>query len=141
MHHLKITERKTVKKSVYQKYDGKCAYCGRNISISYFVIEHLTPHKLFIKGNDIPFAENDFINLNPSCGGCNRSKGHLFINKFRQLIEFNAKQAITIFKVKQAIDYGYLQVSELKDIEFHFEKVWRENPTMFPERKLLEKYF
>lgn len=51
------------------------------------------------------------------------------------------RQSLSFFKVRQSIDFGFLKVNEVTEIEFYFEKVWRENPELYPERKLLEKYF
>lgn len=62
--------------NVYQKYSGKCSYCGRTIQLNKFHIDHQDANK----------KNNHFNNLFPSCSSCNILKGARNIQQFEALI-------------------------------------------------------
>jgi 5-methylcytosine-specific restriction endonuclease McrA len=64
---------------VFNKFDGKCAYCGCKIEIENYHIDHFVPTAL--KG------DSSIDNLNPACSDCNLSKHSLSIEEFRTKLE------------------------------------------------------
>ena len=61
---------------VYNKYGGRCAYCGKKIKYEDFEIDHKIPK--IIKGG------NGEKNLMPACKSCNRLKFDLNIEEFKE---------------------------------------------------------
>ena len=55
---------KTIRERVYAKYDGHCAYCGKQIEYKDMQIDHIEAQRLYSK--EISDREE---NLNPSCNG------------------------------------------------------------------------
>lgn len=103
-----------VKKSVWNKTNGKCWYCGKDTilpssetwaSNDHFVVEHVDN----LGGDDIE-------NLVPSCAGCNRAKKRRSLEEFRDYLsspKFDDRQVnylrshgIEIPKPKPYIFYG-----------------------------------
>ena len=68
---------------IYNKYQGRCAYCGKKININAFEIDHLIP-----KGEEShpSTSENNYFNLFPSCKRCNNLKGKHNIEIFREIL-------------------------------------------------------
>lgn len=68
-----------VRKDVYNKFNGHCAYCGDKITMLYFEVDHVIPRKqckegcLWLIGN-----------LYPSCKQCNILKSNHSIEEFRE---------------------------------------------------------
>lgn len=58
---------KKIRQQVYDKCNGHCAYCGREIAYSDMQVDHIHPQ---YKG-----GKDDFENLLPSCRMCNFRKG------------------------------------------------------------------
>ena len=55
---------KKVRESVYQKYGGRCAYCGRKIDYKNMWVDHFRPVRALSTDNaDV----DDISNLMPSC--------------------------------------------------------------------------
>lgn len=65
------------REKVFAKTNGKCFYCGCNIDISDFHMDH------FIAKSNKGGCGN---NLVPACEDCNLSKGKLSIEDFRKKI-------------------------------------------------------
>ena len=65
---------------VYNKYGGRCAYCGQKIDYKDLQVDHFAPVHLFGDNTSID-------NLMPACRPCNIKKGTLTITKFREEIE------------------------------------------------------
>lgn len=63
------------KLTVYEKYSGKCAYCGDNLSIENMHIDHIYPKALG--------GSNGINNLNASCIYCNTTKGNKTLEEYR----------------------------------------------------------
>lgn len=71
---------------VYVKYNGHCAYCGRNITYGEMQVDHLIP-KRYVEIDLATQEEIDsFNNLMPSCSKCNHYKRAHSIETFRDMI-------------------------------------------------------
>jgi len=98
---------------VYDKYDGRCAYCGELLYIYDFHVDHIHPKSL--GGND------GIENLNPSCKTCNIQKRSRTISEFRYYLQ----QGADVLCSKNAIFRSLVKfgtVTTIKEITFHFEK-------------------
>jgi 5-methylcytosine-specific restriction endonuclease McrA len=69
--------------TVFNKYGGKCSYCGDMLDFDKFHIDHIYP--IYKKGS------NKIDNLNPSCKPCNISKAFYDINEWKAelLLKYN----------------------------------------------------
>lgn len=112
---------------VFDKYKGKCAYCGTEIKTNTFQVDHinakfrgstqkhLDSYKR-IKGTD------SIDNLNPSCGSCNSSKSTFTIEQWRKELELKKSRIIrdsSSFRILER--FGVVKFTDEKII-FHFEK-------------------
>ena len=67
------------KREIFEKFDGRCAYCGkkinmdRKLSLTSLSVDHVIPVDYFFADVDKKFI-NDFANLFPSCRRCNQYK-------------------------------------------------------------------
>lgn len=70
-----------IRTAVFLKYNGKCAYCGKNVS-DCLTIDHIIPLK-----RKNPNYNRRFLygieNMNPCCPSCNSSKGTMTIEEWR----------------------------------------------------------
>ena len=66
---------KKIRTKVLAKFSGKCAYCGKDITLKTMQVDHIIPKSK--SGTD------DMANLNPSCGACNAVKCSATIDEFR----------------------------------------------------------
>ena len=122
------------RQKVYNKYNGKCAYCGQEIDMKDMQIDHVICKKNFlmhIKNKwKIPkflshLTEDDVNhhdNLFPTCRICNNWKSTFDVESFRSEI------AIQIERLKMynpnyrlACRYGLINETNVP-ILFHFEK-------------------
>jgi 5-methylcytosine-specific restriction endonuclease McrA len=71
--------------TIHNKYNGRCAYCGKEITIKQMHIDHIHPR--FLKHHLIDKDINDIENLNPACAPCNLWKSTYTIEEFRRQIE------------------------------------------------------
>lgn len=108
---------------VYNKYQGKCAYCGKDITYREMEIDHIIPKYHIEEGYvKVDYDKDDIVNLNPACKDCNRYKDTFAVDNFRsQLMDIpdKLKRYRWIFRI--AIKYGLITINE-KNIKFHFEK-------------------
>lgn len=111
---------------VFQKFNGKCAYCGCELQKG-FHIDHIQPAfhnwsdedvKLHLKkdrGLDV------IENYNPACPRCNRWKSTWNTEQFRNEI---SKQIERLKRdspqFRMAIDYGLIQETKI-EVKFYFE--------------------
>ena len=116
---------------VFDKYKGKCAYCGCELQKGWHV-DHIEPtvrdfiynkSKQRLETNGIcrnPENEN-LQNYNPSCPSCNIQKNSYTLEQFRENIkEFvnSLNQYSTQYKF--AKKYGLIQETEI-EVKFYFE--------------------
>ena len=116
---------KSVRKLVYQKYNGHCAYCGCEIP------------EIGFNGIDV----NDIKNLMPSCGSCNRYKSTMDLEDFRkqlQKIPDRLKRDVCIYNI--ALRYGMVQENR-EPIKFYFERVGGTDETTEQTNKSTERNY
>jgi CRISPR/Cas system Type II protein with McrA/HNH and RuvC-like nuclease domain len=113
---------------VFQKYEGRCAYCGCEISYNSFQIDHIHPKSGYIETeNGKPVSPNRIENLNPSCRSCNHYKHFYSVSEFKMYLKqmFETKQQYlfkSMTKFELAKKYGVIVVSKWDGL-FYFERV------------------
>lgn len=78
--------RKNVRHIVYNKYEGRCAYCGCTLS-SRWHVDHLIPVIRCLRTKAITRPEHDTVeNMMPSCPSCNIDKSSMTLESWRKVI-------------------------------------------------------
>jgi 5-methylcytosine-specific restriction endonuclease McrA len=125
--------KKTDRELIFNKYDGKCAYCGCELTKGWHA-DHIKPivrdfiyqiNKQRFETNGIcrnPENEN-LQNYNPSCPSCNTQKNSYTLEQFRE----NIKQFVNSLnqystQYKFAKKYGLVSETNI-EVKFHFETV------------------
>jgi 5-methylcytosine-specific restriction endonuclease McrA len=114
---------KKVRIEVYNKYDGHCAYCGKEIEYKDMQLDHLIPRQ---RERFKKYTEEEiecFENYMPACRRCNHYKRAHSLEVFRQMIAEIPKKLYRdnyIYKVGQ--DYKIVSAIEEPEIIFYFEK-------------------
>lgn len=79
------------KEAVWSKFNGKCAYCGCDISINKFQIDHIIAKGIYDRNiryyQDQGLKIDSIENLNPACCSCNNYKRDFTVDQFRSEIE------------------------------------------------------
>ena len=108
---------KKTRQKVYEKYNGRCAYCGRKIEYKDMQVDHFVAKRGFVEeGTD------DITNLMPSCRLCNHYKRANTLETFRIYIQEIPRKLRNNYIYKVGVAYGNVVENE-KPIEFYFEKV------------------
>ena len=103
-----------IRNFIYNKYEGKCAYCGIKLSNATFTIDHIIAKS---KG-----GRNQISNYNPSCGSCNSSKATFHLEDWRLYL----RNKIHIIR-RDNSNFRFLEkfnLVEFKEdaiVEFYFE--------------------
>lgn len=105
---------------IFDKYGGRCAYCGIELSKGWHV-DHLKPVVRFEGKSSKPENEN-FDNLMPSCPSCNTQKNSFTLEEFR----FNIKHFVHSLneystQYKFAKRYGLIKETGI-NVKFYFEE-------------------
>ena len=110
--------------AIYNKYGGRCAYCGKPIYLKDMQVDHLIPQ--FLKGSaahqHLVEQIDSFENLMPSCRRCNHYKRGNSLETFREWIRTIPSKLMRdnyIFKVGS--DYGMWNSQNPPSIVFYFE--------------------
>lgn len=98
------------REKVFNKTNGKCIYCGCDIDIKTFHIEHMKPK------STLKIDKDHIDNLYPSCKDCNLSKGNLTIEEFRKKLE---KMPFMLHIARMITKYYDVKP---RKITFYFEK-------------------
>lgn len=107
---------KRVRDAVYQKYGGRCAYCGRKIAYKDMQVDHFIPKNgYFAQGTD------DLSNLMPACRMCNHYKRANSLELFRTYIREIPRKLRGNYIYKVGVAYGNIIENE-KPIVFYFEE-------------------
>lgn len=133
---MKYGQRKPISRSlrklVYEKYDGHCAYCGKVIGMKEMQVDHIIPIMYAVYGTAQQRAPiqlmvddgrmDEIDNLNPSCRPCNFYKGMLDIDGFRQRILSELEHTCrSSFQTRLAMQYGMIEYKPF-DGKFYFER-------------------
>jgi 5-methylcytosine-specific restriction endonuclease McrA len=113
----------TKREKIFNKFDGKCAYCACELQKGWHV-DHFLPLVRGHKGEQQYPERNEFENLMPSCPSCNNYKNSYNIEEFRRLISELRKQLMLSTQYKISLRYGLINEVE-KEVEFYFENVNR----------------
>ena len=99
---------------VFNKFNGHCAYCGCDITIKNFQVDHILAK--YRGGSD------DVSNLFPACIRCNRGKETFTIDEFRTQI---MKKLDTVRKISSQFRhlerFGIIKQVKTK-VTFYFEQ-------------------
>lgn len=119
------------KQIVFSKFGGMCSYCGCDINIENFHIDHFIPKRRNLKGelaiHSMDYGKqkgsDKFENLMPSCVSCNSSKHSHTIEEWRESL---SKRLQNLYKdvpeYRTALRFGMIKEVK-KDIKFYFETV------------------
>ena len=125
--------KKELRKKVYAKYGGRCAYCGKAINYVDMQVDHYLPHRQGM----IPKEISDKVeNLMPACRRCNHYKRAWPPEEFRKLIKKLEKKIRETYLAKVALDFGIIKFKPFDGI-FFFEKY---NQNKNNKNTLFKKY-
>jgi len=122
-----MEQRKRLSKSermkVYEKYQGRCAYCGYPIAYEDMQVDHLIPiMAMDYSGKSLEEVET-MDNYMPTCRMCNHYKRGSSLEGFRGMIEtipFKLERDSYIFRVGRR--YGNVK-AVTKPVRFYFEEI------------------
>jgi len=94
---MKLRDKPSIRDMVYNKYGGRCAYCGCELSRDLFHIDHIDAKFRGSSDREIERygrirGKDVIMNFNPSCISCNSSKSTLTIEKWRAEIALKIKR-------------------------------------------------
>jgi len=115
--------KKSERQLIFQKYNGKCAYCGCELTKGWHV-DHFEPIVRDWINGGCERPENECIeNYMPSCASCNIMKSSEPLEAFRNKI-FNFVNSLNLYSTQYKFAKRYGQIEEtLKPIVFYFETV------------------
>lgn len=124
---------KAMRQRVYAKYNGHCAYCGKEIKYEEMQVDHIIPvmksyygikedaekvRQMLVDG-----SFHDINNLMPSCRSCNYYKSMGDIESLRQRILTQLDHTCrSSFQTKLAMQYGMIEYKPW-DGKFYFERL------------------
>jgi len=125
--------KKSDRQKVFDKYDGRCAYCGCELSMKEMQVDHLICQRNFemhirnkwniperlkhLTINDV----NHIDNLMPSCRSCNKFKDTFHLELFRSEISEQPnrfRKYKATFRIAER--YGVIQETK-RPVVFYFE--------------------
>lgn len=112
---------KSKRYAVFNKFNGKCAYCGKTLKFKEFQVDHLISFKQ--AGTFI----NKESNLMPSCPVCNIMKGDGSLDVFRARMKALRFELFDSVKFTFAYRIGLVSLSEPVD-KFYFETLPDQTP-------------
>lgn len=111
---------KEIRKKIYDKYNGHCAYCGCVLDIKDMQIDHINSKYISEYYNEE--IDNSLNNLNPSCRQCNFYKSTKSIEQFRHDLEDTIWHNLEkMFNYRLLKKYGQVEEHKTK-IKFYFEE-------------------
>ena len=121
---MKIIKRKDVRLTVLNKYDGKCAYCGCELTEDTLTVDHIKPKRRGASELELKTygrGKDKISNFNPCCLSCNSSKCNFSIDEWK--VEISKKHDKVL---KDNSNYRTLNrfnlITVSKEIIFYFEK-------------------
>ncbi len=102
---------------IFNLTKGKCIYCGCDLDIDNFHIDHIVPKAKGGKDKD---------NIFPSCQDCNLSKGSLSVEEFRTKIKKTVTETHTGRMVAK-----FFPVDQKHKVTFWFENIDSDEETEY----------
>ena len=125
MKHKRIPKRQ--REAVFNKYGGRCAYCGCELTLRTMQVDHIKAvYASSLENNGVETQDDNLENLNHSCRQCNFYKGTLDIEQFRKKIMTTLYETCqNTFQAKLAKKLGMLTVKQFD--KFYFERINEKN--------------
>jgi hypothetical protein len=120
--------KRQIREEVYQKCNGHCGYCGKEITYKQMQVDHIKPLFRNDKSDTLEVwgverGTDEMDNLMPTCARCNRWKSTFSVEMFRGEI---SKQIERVNRdsagYRMAKDYGLVEEKEI-EVTFYFEKL------------------
>lgn len=108
---------RATRQAVYEKYNGRCAYCGKEIKYSEMQVDHFIAKRGWNEN-----GSDDISNLMPACRMCNHYKRANPLEVFRMYIQEIPRKLRQNYIYKVGVAYGNIIENE-KSIKFYFEMV------------------
>jgi 5-methylcytosine-specific restriction endonuclease McrA len=115
------------RQEIYNKCNGHCAYCGKEITIKQMQIDHIEPHwhtmtKEEAQRFNIKKGSHEMNNLNPSCARCNKWKSTYSLEQFRGVVQRSIdRMERDTPNFRLAKDYGLITITN-QPVVFYFER-------------------
>lgn len=111
---------KKIRQQIYDKYNGRCAYCGCELEYKNMQVDHIEAVRIAEYHGKEP--DNSIENYNPACRSCNFYKATFDLEEFRKNIESSlVKRLRRDFNYKMLIKYGMIH-EDIKPVKFYFER-------------------
>ena len=107
---------KAIRQSVYAKYNGRCAYCGREIAYKDMQVDHFVAKRGWNES-----GSDDISNLMPACRMCNHYKRANSLETFRHYIQEIPRKLRENYIYKVGVVYGNV-LERKKPVVFFFEQ-------------------
>ena len=114
---------KKIREAVYQKYGGRCAYCGKEIEYKDMQIDHLIPVQRERFGSYNEEQIECFENYMPTDRTCNHYKRAHSLETFRRYIEEIPKKLDNYSYIYRICKKYNLVEEHSQKIKFYFEQV------------------
>lgn len=111
---------KSQRMQVYNKYNGRCAYCGKRIKYEEMQVDHIIPRAAEYYGITDHAKIESISNYNPACRRCNHYKRANNLELFREMLKTLHSRVRDIYICKVAEDYGIVEIKPWNG-KFYFE--------------------
>lgn len=110
------------RRAVYNKMDGRCAYCGEVLAYDDMQVDYVTPLQGFKDD-----ARNVLDNMLPVCRSCNHYKRGNTLEVWRRMLEaIPATLTQDCYIYRHAVRFGVVTPTPRKVI-FYFERIRNHN--------------
>ena len=111
-----MSQRKSISKAtrlkVYEKYGGRCAYCGSTLELKDMQVDHIQSVYWYNGANDIE-------NYHPACRLCNFYKSTRTVEDFKKALGKLLSGLEKVFIFRLAIKYGLIKKTD-NPIELYY---------------------
>ena len=118
------------RQKIYEKYGGRCAYCGLSIEFKRMQVDHYWPQ--FLAHHQKELDNNRFENLMPSCHKCNNHKHGMRPETWRSELQRQVAMLRKNSQFDRALRFNQIVVDE-KPVRFYFEQ-YEDAPQNIKER-------
>lgn len=118
----KLTQKE--RKEIYEKTQGRCAYCGCEVPFKGFHADHVYCLKNYEYLDEmLNMKVDDTENMLPSCRSCNKYKSTYDLETFRKMLSGIPKRLerdVSTYSI--AVRFGMIEEHNTP-IQFYFEKL------------------